>query len=537
MAGDAPPQSMHPKEIVHLSFGTPANHVATHFWNAQEAYMDYDASAGAPLVEHDVSFRAGVGVDGGATYTPRALFFDVRSAFGTLRQRNALYGAHDEDHVRTSWSGDTLYTQETVEPSWYAAQLAREDAGEEEGALDGRPLQYWSDYARCPLHPKSLVPVSSLSLHGSTYLAPGAETPFDTYEQGYAVAQAMEKEQTVMDENVRQLAEDTGLMQAFQVVGSSSDAFGGVTAAYLDWLADEYPKTERVVFSLATPAPSDRSERSTRLRSVHAMNDVLALARYIDSATMLVPMRTPDAHTEHVRPALDNAHHASAVLATYMETATLSTRLIERESWGRIVSQLNWRRDTRIAQLGGVFPTPLLAPVRGRQDPADALIDAMFAARNWHTIDAPKPDAAQGAAALAQTWQDCTTPYRANLDRVWEKAEQAPSVPATPYAETIVARDADPLAEAPTLAAVHQWNPAQTPFLHTYVCVTYPAPILPWRLPSQAPTPRSFTGLPATAVHVGARPGRRPRYAPCRRSRRCAPPPRPATCCAMHVRS
>jgi hypothetical protein len=42
-------------------------------------------------VDHDVHFRPGVGADGGETYTPRTLIYDLKGAFGTLRKNNALY--------------------------------------------------------------------------------------------------------------------------------------------------------------------------------------------------------------------------------------------------------------------------------------------------------------------------------------------------------------------------------------------------------------------------------------------------------------
>ena len=78
------------QETVYLSFGTPANYVAAHFWNTQQSYFDYRSDAPPPLVEHDVSFKAGIGADGLDTYSPRAMLFDVREEFGALRRINAL---------------------------------------------------------------------------------------------------------------------------------------------------------------------------------------------------------------------------------------------------------------------------------------------------------------------------------------------------------------------------------------------------------------------------------------------------------------
>lgn len=56
----------------------------------QESYFTYQEGEESP-VDHDVHFRPGVGADGSETYTPRTVIYDLKGAFGTLRQSNALY--------------------------------------------------------------------------------------------------------------------------------------------------------------------------------------------------------------------------------------------------------------------------------------------------------------------------------------------------------------------------------------------------------------------------------------------------------------
>ena len=82
-------------EVITLQFGQQANHVGTHFWNAQETYFTYGDEDESP-VDHDVHFRPGHSEDGTETFTPRALIYDLKGAFGTLRRDNALYGAADD---------------------------------------------------------------------------------------------------------------------------------------------------------------------------------------------------------------------------------------------------------------------------------------------------------------------------------------------------------------------------------------------------------------------------------------------------------
>lgn len=83
-------------EILTLQLGHRANHLCTHFWNAQESYFTYASpSGGGPdghgnddsisPVDHDIHWRAGIGPAGEDTYTPRALIYDLKGGFGGMR--------------------------------------------------------------------------------------------------------------------------------------------------------------------------------------------------------------------------------------------------------------------------------------------------------------------------------------------------------------------------------------------------------------------------------------------------------------------
>lgn len=48
------------REIIYIQAGNFANHIGTHFWNAQESYFAYGEDADEPVVNHDISFREGL---------------------------------------------------------------------------------------------------------------------------------------------------------------------------------------------------------------------------------------------------------------------------------------------------------------------------------------------------------------------------------------------------------------------------------------------------------------------------------------------
>lgn len=349
---------MRPQETVYLSLGAAANAASMHFWNAQQAYFDYSGRAAPPVVEHDVSFREGQGTDGLDTYTPRALLFDVRSEFGAMARINELYAAEDD-----SADYETVHTAEPVAPSEWSAPGT--------SARRGRP-RYWSDYASVLFHPRSQVPVAAPALYGSSFLAtPDADaaTPAPcSFADGVRVAQAMEGEQRVMEEQVRWLAEDSDLMQGFQVAASASDTFSGVASAYLGYLADEYPKTERhtTLIARTMPAPYAR---------VAAMNEVLALTHAAEHAHLVVPVHLQGAAQSRacVRPVWDDMHHAAAVVATLWETATLPTRCVHATYPASCSAVRVWRHFVRASRGAAIRPSCSWAAVRRRR-----------CSRRWH---------------------------------------------------------------------------------------------------------------------------------------------------------
>lgn len=96
-------------EIITIQLGHYANFVGTHFWNTQESYFTYGESEEPSPVDHNIHFRAGLGVGNVETFTPRALIYDLKGTcplyipreivilisdkggFGSLRKINQLY--------------------------------------------------------------------------------------------------------------------------------------------------------------------------------------------------------------------------------------------------------------------------------------------------------------------------------------------------------------------------------------------------------------------------------------------------------------
>ncbi|CAD6884273.1 unnamed protein product [Tilletia controversa] len=483
------------KEQLFLTFGSFAAHVQTHFWNAQESYFDYGhpdtdedvAQPLPPLVDHDVCFRAGLGVRGEETYLPRTLLFDLREEFGTLRNVNRLYDAlggedeGDEDVARqivndgsiATWghSVDVLYTGPRIPQSRYQHELDNGDDDDDRSDLsasdheEDRPSdrkqddpshsstkvtpastsksvrrgktarRYWSDYARVPFHPRSLIRVGagSASAWGSgagsdPFLRPmrgmtneleeGAgeqeeeqedgRRRFETYEQGHRTARQLDKDQEVSDDNLRWFAEDSDSLQAFNLTTTSSDAFSGFSAHYAESVRDEYAKTDLLVWAtewgtaVSTESSSAQAKKKKRaqaaisgseplsgeelrLARVRRMNQALSAASLSDSASLYIPLTlpqpSPPAPTQqtagtsniHMNPRLD--------IVSRMVGAAAEMTQKRKRTWDSNMQRARWSDMWHSAALLAAHIETSTLPSRLRDRPES--IPQLTSRLNW----------------------------------------------------------------------------------------------------------------------------------------------------------
>ncbi|KAK6353137.1 mtDNA inheritance, partitioning of the mitochondrial organelle [Orbilia brochopaga] len=310
-------------EIITIQLGHFANFVGTHFWNVQESYFTYDESGDPSPVDHDVHFRAGLGVGNIETFTPRVLIYDLKGGFGSLRKINQLYQDDDELaglkdlDINRLWSGknETRKTP-TVEKNQYQHSL-------EEGTEPGRPtddtVRYWSDFNRLYYHPRS-------SVQFNEYEHANILTPFDSFELGSELFESSDKEEDILDRQFRPFAEECDLMQGLQVLTTIDDGWAGFATRYLSNLRDEYPKCTIWTWAL------ERSAKTTRDRVLsQTATSTRALISMLPLCTTYVPLNVP-------RPTLripsylkgydpTSTWRTSALIASALETCILPCRL------------------------------------------------------------------------------------------------------------------------------------------------------------------------------------------------------------------
>ncbi|CAK3802245.1 related to DML1 [Lecanosticta acicola] len=329
------------REVVTLQFGQQANYLGTHYWNTQESYFTYPGEEESP-VDHDVSFRPGMGADGSETYTPRTVIYDLKGAFGTLRRENALYQLQQQENPsqQGQWSGRTIPLQlSPIAPSSYQQAL---DQGLEPPVLTNETVRFWSDYNHVFYHPRSIVQLNEYELNSSLM-------PFERFQTGEELFANLDREHDLLDRDLRPFLEECDQLQGIQIFSSTDDAWGGFTSRYLERISDELGKGCRWVFGL------QHTQRTSRERQALQMSNVAQSIYGIDqSASMHIPLASlPSSLPSYAVIDGTSKWNTSALQAAAAESMTLPTRLRSaqgaRATFDDLESTLNGDGMRRIA--------------------------------------------------------------------------------------------------------------------------------------------------------------------------------------------
>ena len=165
--------------------------------------------------------------------------------------------------------------------------------------------------------------------------------PFEKWDNGEDLYEQIDKDEGILDRDVRRWAEECDQMQGFQVFTGADDAWGGFASRYVESLRDEYGKTSIWLWGLEESAGNGSRVGSWRdLLPVHqlikaqtqqllrATNVSRTLVETNDQASLYLPVALPPRDLpQYITIDRDSAWHAGALLSTAVETATLPSRL------------------------------------------------------------------------------------------------------------------------------------------------------------------------------------------------------------------
>ncbi|KAH7401231.1 protein DML1 [Pyrenochaeta sp. MPI-SDFR-AT-0127] len=272
-------------------------------------------------VNHDILFRPGVAPDGSETFTPRALIYDLKGAFGSMKKINALY-EHEDDRSILDQNGvwptkPIIQRAATVIPQ--SAYQEHIDAGLAPPPLSTATVRYWSDYSRVYYHPRSVVQLSEFEVNDKLM-------PFENWEVGMELFEKLEREVDLVDRDLRPFIEECDGIQGLQIFTGVDDAWGGWASGWLERLRDEYGKLSIWTWGLGDHGADTKIPRERRLQQV--TNSSRSLQILGEQSSVYIPMSNrPSKIPKYLSMDPTSPWHIAALQVVGLESMTISSRL------------------------------------------------------------------------------------------------------------------------------------------------------------------------------------------------------------------
>lgn len=125
------------------------------------------------------------------------------------------------------------------------------DTGLPPAKLTTESVRYWSDFNRVFYHPRSIVQLNEYDL-GSQIM------PFEDWTTGNTLFKDIDKDQDILDRDIRPFAEECDQLKAIQVFSGIEDAWGGFASSYIERLKDEYGSKSIWVWGLESERKPER---------------------------------------------------------------------------------------------------------------------------------------------------------------------------------------------------------------------------------------------------------------------------------------
>ncbi|XP_040175825.1 protein misato [Anopheles arabiensis] len=384
------------REILTFQLGNYSNYIGTHWWNIQESSFNYDPNAEPSEIDHSVLYREGQTRQRQVTFTPRLLMLDLSGTLKHVPRTGDLYEQPlDPDQIATDnpaelpdigWESEKVevikqqdkpaerhpYQKDLLEAGTSSAN------GEEEAEKDynfAATVQDWIDYSYTRYHPRSINVIER-------YTHSREEAQLDTITNGMELWKDYDFQDEFTD-RARQYIEECDGCQGFQMLFDCVDGFSGVAIKLLEHLQDEYGKATLPFPVFPPKAPTFKSADEPMSHSIRVVNTALAFAQLPDQCSLFVPLSTMGRCWRNVAEprALPNLlydpanfYQTSAILASFLETATLRYRLKGSATTGSGAYLSGLCGDLsaygrKMAAAGLAFPFPL----DGKQDLIDFL--------------------------------------------------------------------------------------------------------------------------------------------------------------------
>ncbi|XP_055816634.1 uncharacterized protein LOC129886113 isoform X2 [Solanum dulcamara] len=337
------------REIVTIQVGNYANFIGSHFWNFQDELLGLAESPESDQVfknhslDMDVLYRTGETQQGLLTYIPRMVSVNFQGSLGSVSSRGSLYNQIPAKNMDVStWKGRvTTHASEPFRRNLFLQSLSEEEqksvgkANDSDNVNNNSPaeiqdkdiveclesdVQYWTDFSKVHYHPLSLYELSGLW---------SDIQDFDNYGLGKEAFCGHQHGEEI-DDRLRFFIEDCDHIQGIQCVVDDSGGFSGVSAMFLESVADEYPNVPVLLYNARNPSlhMDSKGRKQAISRNLH---DAVSFSRLSELCKLIIPVGLPSLSGSRASQFLcikdEKPYHSSAVYASAMHSFSLPFRM------------------------------------------------------------------------------------------------------------------------------------------------------------------------------------------------------------------
>ncbi|ODV59873.1 Dml1p [Ascoidea rubescens DSM 1968] len=300
-------------EILTLSLSNKANHLATHFFNSQESYLDYTKGASHSITNPNVFLSSNLNrITNTLDFNPRAILWDFKNAFGSLNQYQYFESFNDDNNNNNNnnsynWDGEIIKIQQSrIEKNDYQKYL--------DGELESTKLQeiklkknnllgldntlYWSDYSRViydrnsfnnlndweyhPIH----YPNGKLKFHNNSNENRN-KVPFNDFDQGVLEYDKVKLNynEDYIENNIRYFIEKCDNLSGLNLIIDIDSGWPGLLNQFLEFIKDDYLNKK----NLFTYGLFNNNVEKNKV-SAGLISRIKSLVTILDSSTMFFPI-------------------------------------------------------------------------------------------------------------------------------------------------------------------------------------------------------------------------------------------------------
>lgn len=176
--------------------------------------------------------------------------------------------------------------------------------------------------------------------------------PFEKWESGEELFASMNRDEDLLDRDLRVWAEECDQMQGIQVYAGGDDAWGGFASRYVERLRDEFGKM--TIWSWGIEEEQGKGPKAKR--SLRTLNTARTLYDMSTHASIYIPLSIPATPLpRYIHLDRDSRWHVSALQSVAVESMTLPSRtrsnVSNRGLLNDLEAALNINGNQKIAQL------------------------------------------------------------------------------------------------------------------------------------------------------------------------------------------